>query len=139
MNATRRIVTARRHTWNGFSLGGMMVAGTILATVATVALPSYSALSAAMNHADAAATLTRLFASQQRYYLGNLRYATTTADLGFDDEAADGHYRIDVARASHTGFTLRATARPESLGRVESACSVLTLDDRGNRSPAECW
>lgn len=139
MGLTRQRITARRHTWNGISLGGIMVGGAILATIATVALPAYTTSVSRVHHADATTALVRLGARQQRYYLANLRYATDIEDLGGAGTAAGGLYSLDVMKASASGFTLRASALPQALGRVEPACSVLTLDDRGRRGPAECW
>jgi type IV pilus assembly protein PilE len=123
----------------GFTLLEVMIVVVIVAVLAAIALPSYSAHLRKSARAEAQSTLTDAASRQQQFLVDRRRYAASLTALGVapsSDLAAKYTFAIAVADGPPPTFTLTAPAVGE---QAKDKCPTLTLDSAGNRAPAECW
>jgi type IV pilus assembly protein PilE len=150
---------ARVHTRYaaGFTLIELMIAVVVVAILASIALPSYSAYVLRAQRSAAKTTLLDLASRQESFFTDRKRYATTLTALGFagdtvyalkdgtlvDSDGSDAVYKLAIASgATATSYTLTATPIHQQL--KDSRCGTLSLDSTGTRSASgsdgiECW
>ena len=122
----------------GFTLIEMMVVVTVLAIVAAIAYPSYTAHIRKGHRAAAQAFLVEAASRQQQYLLDARSYAVgtaalTTLNLTVPPEVAP-YYTVTVEPAAPTvPPTYRLIATPVA-GSVQAADGALVLDHDGGRS-----
>jgi type IV pilus assembly protein PilE len=119
----------------GFTLIELMITVAIVAILAAIAYPSYSAYIRKGKRATAQAALMDLAAKEQSYLLDRRVYTTVLADTGFVTPAEiQAAYTISVActPADCSGFT--ATATPAG-GQAVSSEQTMTLDNTGVKQP----
>jgi type IV pilus assembly protein PilE len=133
----------------GFTLIELMIVVAIVAILATIAYPSYRNSVIRTNRAQAKAALLDVQVAQEKFFLQNKRYVSTTtgisavspAGLGLRTTTENGLYDISIASGSDdTNFTVVATAKGSQTS--DTNCLVLTIDDSGARTPAPstgCW
>jgi type IV pilus assembly protein PilE len=131
------VQVARRS--DGFTLLEVMIAVVVVGILAAIALPSYSAHLRKSARADAQSTLTDAAARQQQFLVDRRRYAGSLATLGVTpsaDVAAKYAFAVVAVDGPPPAFTLTASATGD---QAHDKCPVLTIDNAGNRAPAECW
>ena len=124
---------------DGFTLLEVMIAVVVVGILAAIALPSYSAHLRKSARADAQSTLTDAAARQQQFLVDRRRYAGSLATLGVTpsaDVAAKYAFVVVAVDGPPPTFTLTASATGD---QAHDKCPVLTIDNAGNRAPAECW
>jgi type IV pilus assembly protein PilE len=123
----------------GFSLIELMIAVTIVAILASIALPSYRSYVTRGNRAAAQAEMMSLANREQQFLLANRAYADKAA------LTASGYVLpLEVSRFYNWDVTAEATPVPAftiTLTPIGSQArdGALTLDNRGNKTPAEKW
>jgi type IV pilus assembly protein PilE len=131
-----------RNGRKGFTLLEMLVVVTIIAVLAALALPGYSAALQQGRRTDAIGALLRLQLAQERWRAQHAEYASL-ADLGLGGLSSDGHYRLQVEDANAAGY--RATATPVAGGpQAHDACGVFAVNQDGpdhgdGHADARCW
>jgi type IV pilus assembly protein PilE len=113
----------------------LMITVAIVAILAAIAYPSYSAYIRKGKRATAQAALMDLAGKEQSYLLDRRVYTTVLADTGFATPAEiQAAYTISVActPADCSGFT--ATATPAG-GQAVSSEQTMTLDNTGVKQP----
>ena len=140
----------KRHL-RGVTLIELMIVIVVVAILASVALPSYRRYMMRTNRTDATAALLQLRIAQEKFFLQNDTYATTTAQvlaappggLGIPSPTANGYYTISLqAGASPTSYT--AQAAPAGGQVADTQCTLLTINESGvrNSTPSPittCW
>jgi type IV pilus assembly protein PilE len=124
---------------SGFTLLEVMIVVVIVAVLAAIALPSYSAHLRKSARAEAQAVLTDAASRQQQFLVDRRRYADSFAALGVAapaDLAAKYGFTVDAVNGAPPTFTVVAQAIGSQL---QDKCPRLTLDNAGNRTPPECW
>lgn len=130
---------------NGFTLMELMVVVAIIGVISAIAFPSYSSYMKKSRRADAKVGLSKIADKQERYYLQQNIYATTTAVLGLANPVIsdEGYYKITVeSGAGVAGFTLKAVAvGVQTSDTTTSAgdCRTMYLSSTGAKTPTACW
>jgi type IV pilus assembly protein PilE len=124
---------------DGYTLLEVMIVVVIVAVLAAIALPSYLEHLRKSSRAEAQSTLTDAASRQQQFLVDRRRYAGDMAALGVALPAdLGGKYNFAVAAADGPPPTFTLTA--QAIGdQAKDKCPTLTLDNMGNRSPADCW
>jgi len=141
-----------RKAARGFTLVELMTVVAVVALLATLATSSYSNYTRRANRTEGRAALLAIQVAQEKYFLQNNQYvqniagviATPPAGLGIPLSAAgltaNGNYTISFQVNTPTQYRLAATAGGSQAN--DSTCPVFTVDDQGNRTPADstgCW
>lgn len=126
----------------GFTLLELLVAMSVFALLAALALPAYTAALQQGRRGDAIATLLQLQLAQEQWRARHPQYASL-ADLGMGSLSRDGHYRLQVTAHDAAGY--HATATPVANGRqAGDACGRFAVnqlgpDHSGGHADARCW
>jgi type IV pilus assembly protein PilE len=130
---------------HGFTLVELMVTVAIIGVISAIAFPSYNSYMKKSRRADAKVGLSKVADKQERYYLQQNTYATSTALLGLANPVVsdEGYYNITVnAGAGTAGFTLSAAAVGVQTGDTTTSagdCTTMTLSSTGAKTPEACW
>jgi type IV pilus assembly protein PilE len=141
-------VSAQRAHWRaarGFTLVELLVACSVAAVLAAVALPGFQAQWRQAQRADAVAALLQLQQAQEQYRAHHGMYADTLPALQGVPQgiSAQGHYRLVLQRLEGEVYSARAEALADSPQAGDTPCAVLTLRvNAGFAQPgpsARCW
>lgn len=136
----------------GFTLIELMLALTLVAILAAIALPSFIDSVRAGRRSDAITSLAQLQQAEERWRSEHASYSASLSELGLKSASAGGWYALAIESASDSGYVLAATVANAQLG--DTACQLLRLkqqdgevsytavDSTGNESSAaanRCW
>lgn len=131
-----------RRAAHGFSLIELLVTLAIMAIVTSLAVGGYRQYLRRANRVDATATLLRLAAAQEKYYMQNGQYADAAAmapappaGLGIAGTER-GYYVLDILiddDGAAVGYTATATVAAAGPQADDSECWVLSVNERGLR------
>lgn len=134
----------------GFTLVELMVVVVVLAVLASIAVPSYRTYLLRSHRSEAMTALLQLRSAQERFFLQNGTYATTTAQLtqvqpgglGLVATTPNGYYQISLA-AGATATTYTAQAVPLNGQTNDSHCQQFNITEQGARTSTPdatgCW
>lgn len=130
----------------GFTLVELMVAMAVVAILAAVAYPSYSAQMAKGRRADAKQALLELAQKMERFYSERGTYAGATLGSSgiYPNSSRAGHYTLAIGTQTAEGFSISAQPTGVQAGDV---CGTLLYDQLGTASLgtdataslAQCW
>ena len=140
----------------GFSLIELMVVVVIIGIIAAFAYPAYLDTMKKSRRADAQAGLGDAASRMEQFYLDRKSYSTNTiTDLGLSDDGGnttlsqESYYKIDILSPaagdacigtnSCNTYTLRAVPQAKGNQDQDTACSPMTLDSNGTKTPNGCW
>jgi type IV pilus assembly protein PilE len=129
----------RRRESQGFTLLEVMIVTVIVAVLAAIALPAYTAQMRKSARAEAQSTLTDAASRQQQFMVDRRRYAGSLGTLGVSppaDLAAKYAFTVVAVDGPPPMFTITAQAVG---GQGHDTCPTLTIDSAGSRTPTECW
>lgn len=141
----------------GFTLVELMIAVSVVAVLAAIAMPSYNSYVAKTNRSVAKAKLMDASSRMELYFLNNKSYDTQDmTKLGYGNDplhvnnegsmvdADFGIYSVDVKSSNRASYTLAAVAENHQAGDI--GCAELTLNSRGDRASVDvddnetdCW
>lgn len=131
----------------GMTLFELLVALTIFAIVAALALPAFGEQLRKGRRMDAVTALYAVQLAQEHHRATHYRYAQTLTELGHDADEQDSperHYRIRLQAVAEPrlGFRALATPRPGSPQSADR-CVLFVLDQSGPDLNAStdpvCW
>ncbi len=128
---------------NGFSLIELMIVIAIVAILTAVAIPLYTSYAERARRTAAINALETMAAREEGYYSRYNTYPASLTALGYAGTALTtkgGYYRVTLATASATGYTLQAV--PTAAGNQnKDKCGTFKLDSLGDKTAAEpdCW
>jgi type IV pilus assembly protein PilE len=144
-----------RRTARGVTLMELLVVITILALLASIAVPTYRRYLIRAQRSEAKIALLQLQTAQEKFYLQNNVYTddVTTASpsgLGLLAQTETGKYTVAVALEDVDGvadqaFVATATPRAGGGQTDDAQCRNFTIDERGTRGnsgtsgPEVCW
>jgi type IV pilus assembly protein PilE len=133
----------------GMSLIELMTVVGIVAILSVIAVGSYRSYGLRTNRVEGTAALLKITVAEEKYFLQNNTYTTDIADpppggLGIGNTSPNGYYALAVVPGPNgiaLGYSASATAAGSQTNDL-AACQVFTIDDQGNRAPADstgCW
>lgn len=144
----------------GFTLIELLITLAIVSIITTMAVGGYRSYLLRANRVDATATLLRIAAAQEKFYVQNGRYADTSelaeappAGLGIAG-SAHGYYTLSIEIPDDDatrGFLALASAVSDGPQHDDDDCASFGIDERGRRSAttedgssgaevtARCW
>ena len=142
---------------SGLTLVELMIVVAVMAIIATVAYPLYTAQVQKSRRADAKVALQSLALAEERFFTVFGRYGTvaqlddpdgngnngdsligsTLTNLDRDGDGTPDNYAV-VVTATTLSFTVTATAQGPQAN--DTGCASFTLDQIGNKGGgANCW
>ncbi|MGL5344295.1 MAG: type IV pilin protein [Plesiomonas sp.] len=119
----------------GFTLIETMIVVAIIAIIAAIAIPSYQNHIIKSRRTEVLTQLLQGQLAQERLWLMNKTYSTNLANIGLINST---YYTFTTPiSATANTYTLQATAIGSQT--KDTSCTTLTLDDKGNKTPAACW
>ncbi len=129
----------------GFTLIELMIAVTIIAILASVAVPAYTSYVQRTKLAEGMTTLSNLRLQMEQYYQDNRSYAIAGTNRCAIPAPAGNDFTFSCQAPSATTYVWTATSTGNSLG---SGRFVYSIDQDGNRrtvrfdgiaSANTCW
>jgi type IV pilus assembly protein PilE len=124
----------------GFTLIELMIAVAIVAIIAMIAIPSYTAQIVKGRRSAAEAVLLDIAQRQQQYLLDTRGYAPNVAALNTTTPVnVSAYYNVQIdplPAGPPPSFTARATPLP---GTAQAGDVTLTIDNTGVKAPAGTW
>lgn len=141
--------TSRRQ--RGVTLLELMAVVTILAILASVAVPTYRRYLIRTQRSEAKIALLQLQTAQEKFYMQNNSFTDNVSDaspdgLGLPATTETGKYTVEVVLADD-GQTYEATAAPRTGGGQtdDEECASFTINQRGTKGVSgtsdvqRCW
>ena len=123
----------------GFTLIELMITVAIVAILAAVAYPAYTSHVRKGHRAAAQSHLMDLAQKQVQYLLDNRAYAATEAALNVTAPTnVSNNYDIGFVVVAGPPPTYTITAAPK-VGSAQAADVTLTLNQAGQKTPADKW
>ena len=128
------------------TLTELLIVVTIVAILASIALPSWDSQVKKSRRADARNTLMSVQVEQEKYRADNGRYAPSMSALGLStyNSTSRDYYNVSIVSSSTTAFV--ASAAPNTnRGQDNDLCGTFAVDQSGpNESGvyapiSECW
>ena len=140
-----RQITLRRSA-RGVTLIELMIVVVVISILGVIAVPSYRDYMQRAQRVDATATLLRVAANQERFYLQNNTYTNNLVAVGVDATGVTdkGLYTIDIPVANANTFTVRAVPAGGSPMNADADCQTFSLTAQGVRTTGpepvdDCW
>jgi type IV pilus assembly protein PilE len=148
---------SQRHRHSGFTLIELVITMVIVAILASIAIPSYTAYILRSHRTEAKTALLDIASLEERFFTANNNYTKTPTDLGYTGAAGtafnvgSSYYKVLVDKADATApttaqpagipatYTMTATAIGSQ--QKDTTCATFTLDSTGAQTAtsANCW
>ena len=146
---TAMLFSNRRSREAGFTLIELMIVVLVVAILASIAVPMYTQHIRKAHRADAMQRMQQIALAQERFRAENPGYTNAWASLGGDPDTTtpsgiggwfDWADPTIVAGPPAT-WSISVTAVGDQTKDTASgtACTTLTLDNTGAKTPAACW
>jgi type IV pilus assembly protein PilE len=123
----------------GFTLIELMIAVAVVAILAMIALPTYTAQMVKGRRSSAEAVLLDIAQRQQQYFLDSRAYAPDVATLGTNTPVnVRAYYTVTTAPGAGLPPTFTATATPIA-GTAQAGDAILIIDSTGAKTPVGLW
>jgi type IV pilus assembly protein PilE len=136
----REIISSDRRS-PGFTLVELMIALTIIAVLAAIAVPMYSKQVQKSRRVDARTAVTDLAGREERYLSTSGSYTSVAANLGYTAlpvVVGSGYYTLSVnvpvvAAGVQPTYTVIATVVAGSSQIRDGACQYFSVDNTGKQ------
>jgi type IV pilus assembly protein PilE len=143
-------VTSRvpaRQAVGGFTLIELMAVVVVIAILAVIALPAYTEYVQRSRRAEAITLLNRIAQEQERWRANNPTYTTDRSASGVNvANPSNGHYTLNIASATATGYVATASASGAQAGDAKCTSLSMTLAGgnitygrTGTATVNQCW
>src|SRR5688572_24326090 len=116
----------------GFHLIELMIVVGIISLLTVIAIPLYSQYMVKAKRLTAEATLMKMAAALERYFILHNRYeGATLSRLGFSkEEVRQYEFKLHLTAS---GYQIKAIPKDDQAEK-DAACGTLSLDSRGTKS-----
>jgi type IV pilus assembly protein PilE len=144
MNSSQQITVMGPSRDRGFTLIELMITVVVIAILSAIAYPSYMDSVRKSRRADGKAFLTDAAAREERFFALYNTYTSVIVapgGLGYSNATSPGGYYTLTVGLAGGGYTLTATAVGSQTQDTANgtACTPLTLNSLGVKTPAVCW
>lgn len=122
----------------GFTLIELMVTVLIIGVLAAIAYPNYTEYLKRGHRVAAQTHMLELAQRQQQYFLDTRTHSSTLEDLAATPESVSDFYTLTVVVDANPPPSFVITATPKA-STVQANDGVLTIDNTGNKTPADKW
>ena len=129
-----------RHPGNnqqGFTITELLIALSIIGVLVAIAVPSYTSYISDSQQIDGREDVYRIMAQQERYFLKNMNYANTLAQIGYTVPVISpgGYFVMSTAACSDTTTQAAgACTRIVATGQGAQTNTTLWLESDGDKS-----
>ena len=129
----------------GLTLVELMVVVAVMAIVASVAYPLYTAQVEKSRRADAKVALQEIALAQERFYTINGEYTAGLSTLQIGTTSEQGYYNLSINTGTdNQDFTATAAAVTTGAQAGDSDCAQFTIDQLGTKAATDggstnCW
>ncbi len=128
----------------GYTITQLVIACAVVAILAAIAIPSYSAQIQKSRRSDAKSALLGAAGQMERFLTERGTYATATLGSGgvYANTSQNGYYSLSLSNLTASSYKLNAVPANAQIG---DACGTLTYTDQGVKgvtgslSVADCW
>ena len=135
------MMTATHGKSTGFTLIEVLIVVAIIALLAAIAYPSYIDQVRKARRGDGHDTLLNIRLQEEKWRANNTSYTNNLTKFGYAGDSAqdtpEGWYKVSVSGASETAYLITAAAQNDQVN--DDGCTSITINQDGNKSPAECW
>lgn len=117
----------------GFTLIELLIAVAIMGIITAIALPSYGEYVRKARRSDGHLALLNEIQVLERCRSTNFSYTGCTLS---STTSTEDNYNLTLTSTA-SSFTVTATAKGSQVN--DAGCTVLTLNDLGQQTPATCW
>lgn len=119
---------------SGFTLIELMIVVAIVGILSAIAYPSYVRYVERAQISDGISGLTQAAQRMERCFTSDMTYA----NCAIANDSPEGFYSLAITDSDGSSFLLTATGQD---GHVTAGqCNILTIDHRGQETPAnDCW
>jgi type IV pilus assembly protein PilE len=143
-------LTAKFH--QGYTLVELMVVLAIITVLAGATFAAGGHNLSKTARANAKAKLLDIRAKEEQYFIDNKNYTSNLLDLRLVVASGDSLFINDKGVAADSssaayeitllpkdGYTVIANARNRQESNEDEACTVISINASGSKSPAHCW
>lgn len=138
----------------GVTLIELLIVVVIIAILGTIAVPTYRSYLLRAQRTEATATLLRIQAAQEKFFVQNNTFASDLesappAGLGVPAITSSGYYDLTVTLLEEgSGYRLTATPHAGGGQQDDQHCAVISVDHNGVKAARnsngtdnvrECW
>jgi len=133
MSATMRTTNKIK----GFTLMELMITVAIIGIIAAIAIPSYQDFINKSRRSEAHAGLAKMQLQQEAHRMVNSTFASAFGTGSNEVHEPTSDYYTFSLTGSGNAYTVIATAK--STQTADTACTPMTVNQAGTKTPAGCW